>query len=172
MLRKLLQKMVSFLDRLAPGQPSVPLRKALSISIGVGLTLFAIVFLNQAYGTLSSDESMVVAVFGVSALLIFLYPKSKLYAPLTILEANLFASCIAFACVYLFSAPLLGLTIAILSTILGLYLLGRIHPPALFLAMVIVIARVNNFDFLFYPVLVDSSILALASYLNRSFLKT
>ncbi len=92
MLRKLLHKMVSFLDRLVPGQPNVPLRKALSISIGVGLTLFAIVFLNQAYGTLSSDESMVLAVFGVSTLLIFLYPKSKLYAPLTILEANLLAS--------------------------------------------------------------------------------
>jgi Mg/Co/Ni transporter MgtE len=53
----------------------VPLRKALSISIGVGLTLFVIVFLNQAYGTLSSDESMVVAVFGVSALLIFYIQK-------------------------------------------------------------------------------------------------
>ena len=171
MLRKLLQKIISFLDRLAPGQPSVPLRAALSISIGVGLTLFVIVFLNQAYGTLSSEESMVLAVFGVSALLIFLYPKSKLYAPLTILEANLFASCIAFACVYLFSALLLGLTVAIFSTILGLYLLGRIHPPALFLAGVIGIARINNFDFLFYPVLVDSFILALASYLNRSFLK-
>ena len=171
MLRKLLQKILFFLDRLAPGQPSVPLRKVLSISFGVGLTLFVIVFLNQAYGTLSSEESMVLAVFGVSALLIFLYPKSKLYAPSTILEANLFASCIAFACVYLFSVPLLGLTIAILSTILGLYLLGRIHPQALFLAVVIVMARVNNFVFLFYPVLVDSSILALASYLNRSFLK-
>jgi len=78
MLRKLLQKILSFLDRLAPGQPSVPLRKALSISIGVGLTLFAIVFLNQAYSTLNSDESMVLAVFGVSALLIFIYPTSKL----------------------------------------------------------------------------------------------
>ena len=163
--------MISFLDRLAPGQSSVPLRKALSISIGVGLTLFVIVFLNQAYGTLSSDESMVVAVFGVSALLIFLYPKSKLYAPLAIFEANLFAACIAFACVYLFSTLLLGLTIAILSTILGLYFLGRIHPPALFLGVVIVMARVNNVDFLFYPVLVDSSILALASYLNHSFLR-
>jgi CBS domain-containing membrane protein len=171
MLHKILQKILSFLDRLAPGQPSVPLRKALSISISVGLTLFAIVFLNQAYGTLNSDESMVLAVFGVSALLIFTYLKSKLYAPLTILEANLLASCIAFACVYLFSAPLLGLTIAILSTILGLYLLGSIHPPALFLAVVIVMARVSNFDFIFYPVLVDSSILALASYLNRSFFK-
>jgi CBS domain-containing membrane protein len=171
MLRKLLHKMISFLDRLAPGQSSVPLRKALSISIGVGLTLFVIVFLNQAYGTLSSDESMVAAVFGVSALLIFLYPKSKLYAPLAIFEANLFAACIAFACVYLFSTLLLGLTIAILSTILGLYFLGRIHPPALFLGVVIVMARVNNVDFLFYPVLVDSSILALASYLNHSFLR-
>jgi CBS domain-containing membrane protein len=108
----------------------------------------------------------------VSALLISIYPKSKLYAPVMILEANLLASCIAFACVYLFSATLLSLTIAILSTILGLYLLGRIHAPALFLVVVMVIARVNNVDFLFYPVLVDSSILALASYLNRSFLKS
>jgi len=170
MLRKLISRLNSFLDLLAPGQPSMPLRKSLLISLGVGLTLFLIVFLNHAYGALSMPESMVVAVFGVTALLIFLFPCSKLYSPATILEANLLASCLGFACVYLFSEISLGVTIAIIGTVFGLYFLGCMHPPALFLAALIVLARVDSLDFAFYPILIDSLILALASYLSQIFL--
>ena len=167
MLRKLISRLNSFLDHLAPSQPKVPLQKSLSISLGVGLTLFLIIFLNHAYGALNTPESMVTAVFGVTALLIFLFPGSKLYSPTAILEANLLAVCFGFACVYLFSAISLGIAIAVLGTILGLYFLGCMHPPALFLAAVIVLARVDRFEFAIHPILVDSLIVALASYLNQ-----
>lgn len=171
MLRKLIAKLNSFLDRLAPEQPTVPLRKALVISLGVGAILILIVFINRAYGSLSSSESMVLAVFGVSALCIFLFPESKLYSPLIILEANLLATSIAFVCVYLFSNLVIGIIFVILSTILGLYFLACMYPPALFLAIVLFIAKVDSLEFAFYPVFVDSLILALASYLNRQYLK-
>ena len=171
MLRKLIAKASSFLERLAPGQPVIPIRKALAISFGVGATLFVIVFLNYAYGSLTSSESMLVAVFGASALCIFLFPGSKLYSPLAILEANLLATSVAFACVYLFSTLAIGIIFVILCTILALYFLGCIHPPALFLAIVIVIAKTDSLEIAFYPVFVDSVVLALASYLYRHYLK-
>jgi CBS domain-containing membrane protein len=171
MLRTLIAKLSSFLDRLSQEQPVVPVRKALAISLGVGAILFIIVFINRAYGSMSSSESMVLAVFGVSALCIFLFPDSKLYSPFIILEANLLATSIAFVSVYLFSNLTIGIIFASFSTILGLYLLGCMHPPALFLAIVLVIAKVDSLNFAFYPVFVDSLMLTLASYLYRQYLK-
>jgi len=38
------------------------------------------------------------------------------------------------------------------------------------LAALIVLARVDSLDFAFYPILIDSLILALASYLSQIFL--
>ena len=171
MLKKIIAKISSCLDRLAPEQPAVPLRKALTISISVGFVVFLIVFMNRAYGTLEFNESMVLAVFGVSGLLIFLYPNSELYAPLTILEANLLAAFVGLSCVYAIPSTLLGLIVSIICTTLGLYFLNCMHPPALFLSLVIVIAGVESLDFALYPVLVDSVLLAMASHLYRKFLK-
>ncbi|QKM64389.1 hypothetical protein DCO17_03520 [Polynucleobacter tropicus] len=170
MLQKFIAKLNSYLDRIAPGQPVVQWRRALVISAGVGIAVLAIEFMNLAYGTLGVSESMVLAVFGVTALLIFLFPNSMMYSPLTILEANLFASFVALTCVYIMPIPILGLIICMLCTTLGLYLLNCIHPPAFFLGVVIVMAGVDSLDFAFYPLMVDSLLLSLASYLYRSYL--
>jgi CBS domain-containing membrane protein len=156
MLKKLIAKLISCLDHLAPGQPVVSWRKALTISIGVGVTIFTIEFLNLADGALEFKEWMVIVVFGVSALMIFLYPNSKMYSPLVILEANLLASFVALTCAYLLPTPLIGMIVAIFCTVLGLYFLNCMHPPAFFLGAVIVIAGVDSLDFAFYPVMVDT----------------
>lgn len=171
MLQKFIAKLNSYLDRLAPEQPIVPWRKALIISIGVGITLFVIAFLNLTYGSLEHDGSIVLAVFGVSALLIFLFPSNQLYSPLVILEANLLASFIALTCVFLFPMSALGLIVSIFCTTLGLYFLKCMHPPAFFLGVVIVITGIDSLGFAFYPIMVDSAILSLASYLYRAFVK-
>ena len=78
---------------------------------------------------------------------------------------NVLATSIAFACIYLFSTPAIG-------TILGLYFLGCIYPPALFLAIVIVMAKADRLELAFYPVSVDSLVLGsckltLSHYLKR-----
>ena len=171
MLQKLIAKLISYLDRLAPGQPVVPWRKAMTMSIGVGVTVFAIEFLNLADGALEFKESMVLVVFGVSALMIFLYPNSKMYSPLVILEANLLASFVALTCVYLLPTPVMGMIVSMFCTALGLYFLNCMHPPAFFLGAVIVIVGVDSLDFAFYPVMVDTLLLCLVSHLYRTYLK-
>lgn len=119
-----------------------------------------ILILNWLLGDLSDGESMILAVFGVSAFLIFLFPNSKLFSPLVLLEANLLAACVAFVCVYMFSNIAIGIFVCIVGTILGLYFLRCMHPPALFLSMFIVIAGVKGYGFALYPVLIDSIVLA------------
>lgn len=171
MLRKVLSKVNSFLSYLAPGQPIVPFRRALVISAGVGLIVFVITALNYAYGAADTPELILMTIFGVTALLIFLFPNSKLYAPLSILESNLLATCVAFVCIYLFSSLALGIVFSILGTILGLYLLGCMHPPALFLSIVLVMLRPDSAVLALSIILVDTLLLSLASHLYRIYLK-
>lgn len=170
MLQKFIAKLSSYLNRLAPGQPIVPLRKALPISIGVGVVVFALAFLNMSYGTPEKGELMVLAVFAVSALLIFLFPNSKLYSPLVILEANLFASFVALTCAYIFPSLGLGLAVSMFCTTLGLHFLNCMHPPAFFLGAILVMAGGGSLDFAFYPIAVDSFFLCFISYFYRAYL--
>jgi len=127
--------------------------------------------MNHLWGDMTQDENMVTAVFGVSALCIFLFPDSKFFAPLVVIEANLLASCIAFICVYIFPWVSIGIPFAVIGTLVGSYLLGCIHPPAVFLSIFIVMAGTNSYDFALHPVLADSIVLALASYLNQILMK-
>jgi len=143
----------------------------LRVSIGVGLTVLVIAFFHHLWGSMTQDESMVTAVFGVSALCIFLFPHSKFFAPLTLVEANLLAACVAFICVYLTASISVGIPLAVIGSIVGMYLLGCMHPPAVFLSIFIVLAGTNSYDFALHPVLADSIVLALASLLNQVLMK-
>lgn len=172
MVHLLLKKIVEIFHQLTLGQPKYPVKDVVRISFGAGITLFVILLLNQWLGNLSDEESMILAVFGVSAFLIFLFPNSKLFSPLVLLEANLLAACVAFVCVYISSNLTIGIFVCTLSTILGLYLLRCMHPPAIFLSIFIVMAGVRGYDFALYPVLVDSVVLAIASFINKKYFST
>lgn len=143
----------------------------LRVSIGVGVTVLLIATFNHLLGGLTLEENMVTAVFGVSALCIFLFPNSRLYSPLILIEGNLIASCIAFICVYIFPSTSLGILFTIAGTLSGMYLLKCIHPPAIFLSIFIVISGTKSYDFAIHPILVDSLILVIASFFNKALVK-
>jgi CBS domain-containing membrane protein len=164
-------KLISLFNKIAPSQGQYSWFDKLRVSIGVGFTILVMVLMNHLWGDMTQDENMVTAVFGVSALCIFLFPESKFFAPLVVIEANLLASCIAFICVYLFPSVSIGIPFAIIGTMIGMYLLGCIHPPAVFLSIFIVMAGTNSYDFALHPVLADSIVLALASLLNQVLMK-
>ena len=170
-MKNIFNKLINFFNEIAPPQEQYSWFDRLRVSIGVGLTIFAITLLNLLWGVMTQDENMVTAVFGVSALCIFLFPNSKFFSPLTLVEANLLASCVAFICVYLIPSISVGIPFAVIGTIVGMYLLGCMHPPAVFLSIFIVVAGTNGYDFALHPVLVDSLVLALASFLNKASIK-
>ena len=170
-MKNIFRKLINFFNEIAPPQGQYSWFDRLRVSIGVGLTILVIAFFNHLWGDMTQDENMVTAVFGVSALCIFLFPNSKFFSPLTLIEANLLASCVAFICVYLISSISVGIPVAVIGTIVGMYLLGCMHPPAVFLSIFIVMAGTNSYDFAWHPVLVDSLVLVLASFLNKALIK-
>ena len=170
-MKNLFSKLIGLFNEIAPPQGHYSWVDKLRVSIGVGFTIIVIALMNHLWGDMTQDENMVTAVFGVSALCIFLFPESKFFTPLVVIEANLLASCIAFICVYLFPSVSIGIPFAIIGTVVGMYLLGCIHPPAVFLSIFIVMAGTNSYDFALHPVLADSIVLALASLLNQVLMK-
>ena len=170
-MKNIFNKLINFFNEIAPPQGQYSWFDRLRVSIGVGLTILVIAFFNHLWGDMTQDENMVTAVFGVSALCIFLFPNSKFFSPLTLIEANLLASCVAFICVYLISSISVGIPVAVIGTIVGMYLLGCMHPPAVFLSIFIVMAGTNSYDFAWHPVLVDSLVLVLATFLNKALIK-
>ena len=170
-MKNFFSKVISLFNEIAPPQGQYSWFDKLRVSIGVGFTILVMALMNHLWGDMTQDENMVTAVFGVSALCIFLFPESKFFAPLVVIEANLLASCIAFICVYIFPWVSIGIPFAVIGTMVGMYLLGCIHPPAVFLSIFIVIAGTNSYDFALHPVLADSIVLALASFLNQVLMK-
>ena len=170
-MKNIFNKLINFFNEIAPPQGQYSWFDRLRVSIGVGLTILVIAFFNHLWGDMTQDENMVTAVFGVSALCIFLFPNSKFFSPLTLIEANLLASCVAFICVYLISSISVGIPVAVIGTIVGMYLLGCMHPPAVFLSIFIVMADTNSYDFALHPVLADSMVLALVAFANKELMK-
>ena len=170
-MKNFFSKLIGLFNEIAPSQGQYSWFDRLRVSLGVGFTIFVIALMNHLWGDMTQDENMITAVFGVSALCIFLFPESKFFTPLVVIEANLLASCIAFICVYLFPSASIGIPFAIIGTVVGMYLLGCIHPPAVFLSIFIVMAGTNSYDFALHPVLADSIVLALASFLNQVLMK-
>lgn len=166
-MKNFLARLRELINAIAPSQDGYSWADKFRVSIGVGLTVLAIAFFNHLWGDLSPEENMVTAVFGVSALCLFLFPDSKFFAPVVLLEANLLAACVAFICVLVMPTIYLGAPIAIIGTIVGMYFLGCIHPPAVFLSLFIVMADTSSYDFALHPILADSFILVIASYLNK-----
>jgi len=170
-MKNFFSKLISLFNEIAPPQDQYSWFDKLRVSIGVGFTILVMALMNHLWGDMTQDENMVTAVFGVSALCIFLFPDSKFFTPLVVIEANLLASAIAFICVYLFPSVFIGIPFAIIGTVVGMYLLGCIHPPAVFLSIFIVMAGTNSYDFALHPVLADSLVLTLASFLNKALIK-
>jgi len=170
-MKNIFSKLIGLFNEIAPSQGQYSWFDRLRVSLGVGFTILVIALMNHLWGDMTQDENMVTAVFGVSALCIFLFPESKFFTPLVVIEANLLASCIAFICVYLFPSVSIGIPFTIIGTMVGMYLVGCIHPPAVFLSIFIVMAGTNSYDFALHPVLADSIVLALASFLNQVLMK-
>jgi len=62
----------------------------------------------------------------------------------------------------LISEPLLAMPVAASLSIMGMFLLRCLHPPAAAVALIAVLAHVTHYRYAFFPVMVDSVLLVIA----------
>lgn len=143
-------------------QPPVPwverIRSILGAFIGLMLVLTTAKFL----GELSGIDEWLMASLGASALLVFVLPGSPMAQPWAVIAGNTISALIGITVFLIIPEPLLAMPIAASLSILGMFILRCLHPPAAAVALIVVLGHISSYRYAFFPVMVDSVLLILA----------
>jgi CBS domain-containing membrane protein len=102
------------------------------------------------------------ASLGASALLVFALPQSPMAQPWAVIAGNILSALIGIATIHLVSEPLLAMPLAASLSILGMFTLRCLHPPAAAVALIVVLGHVMHYRYAFFPAMVDSILLVMA----------
>jgi len=147
-------------------QPSVSWqergRTVLGAFIGILLVLTIAKYLGETVGI----DEWLMASLGASALLVFALPQSPLAQPWAVIAGNTLSALVGITCAHFTGLPiLLALSLAASLSILGMFILRCLHPPAAAVALIAVLGHVLHYRYAFFPVMVDSILLILAGAL-------
>ena len=99
---------------------------------------------------------------GVSTLLVFALPGSPMAQPWAVIVGNAVSALVGITTANLISEPLLAMPIAAALSILGMFILHCLHPPAAAVALIAVLGHVLHYHYALFPVMVDSILLVIA----------
>lgn len=137
------------------------IRAVVGAFIGLVLVFVAAKFL----GELSGIDEWLMASLGASALLVFALPGSPMAQPWAVIAGNTISALIGVGCSHLLDSSLLALPLAAALSILGMFSLRCLHPPAAAVALIAVLGHILNYRYAFFPVMIDSILLILAGAL-------
>ena len=133
------------------------LRSVFGAFIGLALVLLAAKFLRE----LSGLDEWLMASLGASALLVFALPQSPMSQPWAVIAGNTLSALVGISVVHLVGEPLIALPLAASLSILGMFVLRCLHPPAAAVALIAVLGEVMHYRYAFFPVMVDSFLLVM-----------
>ena len=132
--------------------------------IGLLFTMLA----GHYLGGLAGLSDWMMASLGASALLVFVLPSSPLAQPWAVIGGNVVAAVIGIACVNLFDHPMLTAPVAVGLSILCMFVLRCLHPPAAAVAMITSLGSISGFQYALFPVLTDSVLLVVAGVIYNN----
>ena len=133
--------------------------------VGVLFTMLVSRYLGGWIGV--SDWAM--ASLGASALLVFVLPSSPMAQPWAVFGGNGISAVIGIACVNLLGNPMMSAPVAVGLSILGMFVLRCLHPPAAAVAMITALGSIGSFEYALFPVLTDSVLLIMAGVFYNNF---
>lgn len=134
------------------------LRSVVGAFIGL-LLVFAIA---KFLGERSGIDEWLMASLGASALLVFALPGSPMAQPWAVIAGNTLSAVVGISCFHLIGQPMLALPMAAALSILGMFILRCLHPPAAAVALIVVLGEIGHYRYALFPVMVDSILLILA----------
>ena len=99
---------------------------------------------------------------GASALLVFALPGSPMAQPWAVIAGNTFSALVGISCFHLINQSIFALPAAAALSILGMFVLRCLHPPAAAVSFIAVLGHIGSYRYAFFPVMVDSILLILA----------
>lgn len=151
-------------------QPEVGWVERLRSCGGAFIGLILVISIAKILGELSGIDEWLMASLGASALLVFALPQSPMAQPWAVVAGNTLSALIGIASVRLIGESFLAMPFAAAASILGMFILRCLHPPAAAVAMITVLAHISNYRYAFFPVMIDSILLILtgAVYTNMT----
>lgn len=143
-------------------QPLVAWPERLRSVLGAFIGLMLVFTTAKYLGELSGIDEWLMASLGASALLVFALPGSPMAQPWAVIAGNTVSALIGISCFHLIGQPLLALPAAAALSILGMFVLRCLHPPAAAVALIVVLGHIGSYRYAFFPVMVDSILLILA----------
>ena len=132
---------------------------------GAFLGLLVVFLIAKFLGELSGLNEWLMASLGASALLVFALPQSPMAQPWAVIAGNTLSAIVGISVTHLFGEPLLAMPLAVSLSILGMFMLRCLHPPAAAVALIAVVGHIFHYRYAFFPVMVDSCLLVLAGAL-------
>jgi CBS domain-containing membrane protein len=143
-------------------QPPVSWAERLRSGAGALVGLMLVMTIAKLLGEFAGIDEWLMASLGASALLVFALPGSPMAQPWAVIAGNTLSALIGITVVIVIPEPLLAMPIAASLSILGMFALRCLHPPAAAVALIAVLGRIIHYRYAFFPVMVDSVLLILA----------
>jgi CBS domain-containing membrane protein len=128
---------------------------------GAFIGLFFTMLAGRYLGGLAGVSEWAMASLGASALLVFVLPSSPMAQPWAVVGGNVISALIGITCVHLLGDQMLTAPVAVGLSILCMFVLRCLHPPAAAIAMITSLGSIGDFQYAFFPVLIDSVLLVL-----------
>ena len=143
-------------------QPFVPWVERIRAIIGAFIGLMLVLTIAKYLGELNGMDEWLMASLGASALLVFALPQSPMAQPWAVIAGNTLSALVGIGINHFIDQPLLAMPAAAMLSILGMYALRCLHPPAAAVALIAVLGKILGYRYAFFPVMVDSVLLILA----------
>jgi CBS domain-containing membrane protein len=143
-------------------QPPVAWAERFRSCIGALVGLMLVITLAKVLGELVGVEEWLMASLGASALLVFVLPGSPMAQPWAVIAGNALSALIGIVVASAVKEPLLAMPIAASLSILGMFVMRCLHPPAAAVALIVVLGHITHFRYALFPVMIDSTLLVIA----------
>jgi len=151
-----------FLFYLGGDQPTVSWLERFRSVVGAFLGLMLVFAMAKFLGEWGGIDEWLMASLGASALLVFALPGSPMAQPWAVIAGNTLSALIGISCAQVIEQPVLALPLAAALSILGMFVLRCLHPPAAAVALIAVLGQIVSYRYAFFPVMIDSILLILA----------
>lgn len=150
-------------------QPHVAWAERLRSVFGALIGLMLVLTAAKSLGELGGLDEWLMASLGASALLVFALPQSPMAQPWAVIAGNGLSALVGISVIHVVSEPLVAMPLAASLSILGMFVLRCLHPPAAAVAMIVILGHVMNYRYVLFPVMVDSILLVLAGAVYSNF---
>lgn len=144
-------------------QPEVSWSERLRSCAGAFVGLILVFTVAKLLGELTGIDEWLMASLGASALLVFALPGSPMAQPWAVIAGNILSAVIGITSAMLIQEPLLAMPIAVSLSIMGMFVLRCLHPPAAAVALIAVLGHITHYRYAFFPVMLDSLLLVLVA---------